>query len=160
MPRPLDSFARVEWRDRDTKEVGWPGRRQLGECTGDTQLAPVEDSELTGPLACVYGVQGVVKNIIPAIPSTNAVVAAACALETLKMATMCSVGMNNYTMYGPVPPQSTQARELRESCGWITPTSRYQSLCWCGVRAAWRLMSRAGDPAGHVAPRIRRRALA
>jgi hypothetical protein len=67
-----------------------------------TQLARAEDSELTCSLACISGVQGVVKNIIPAIPSTNAVVAAACALETLKMATMCSVGMNNYTMYSPV----------------------------------------------------------
>ena len=43
--------------------------------------------------------QGVVKNIIPAIPSTNAVVAAACAVETLKMATMCSTGMDNYSLY-------------------------------------------------------------
>mmetsp|Transcript_16632 Transcript_16632/g.28058 ORF Transcript_16632/g.28058 Transcript_16632/m.28058 type:complete len:433 (+) Transcript_16632:135-1433(+) len=43
--------------------------------------------------------QGVVKNIIPAIPSTNGIVAAACTLEALKMATMCSPQMNNYTMY-------------------------------------------------------------
>mmetsp|Transcript_13364 Transcript_13364/g.28380 ORF Transcript_13364/g.28380 Transcript_13364/m.28380 type:complete len:433 (-) Transcript_13364:427-1725(-) len=43
--------------------------------------------------------QGVVKNIIPAIPSTNGIVAAACTLEALKMATMCSQQMNNYTMY-------------------------------------------------------------
>ena len=43
--------------------------------------------------------QGVVKNIIPAIPSTNAIVAAACATETLKMATMCSTGMDNYSLY-------------------------------------------------------------
>jgi NEDD8-activating enzyme E1 len=42
--------------------------------------------------------QGVVKNIIPAIPSTNAIVASACALEVLKMVTMCSTGMNNYMM--------------------------------------------------------------
>jgi ubiquitin-activating enzyme E1 C len=42
--------------------------------------------------------QGVVKNIIPAIPSTNAIVAAACALEVLKMATMCATGMSNYMM--------------------------------------------------------------
>ena len=43
-------------------------------------------------------VQGVVKNIIPAIASTNAIIAASCATEVLKMATMCSAGMNNYMM--------------------------------------------------------------
>jgi hypothetical protein len=42
--------------------------------------------------------QGVVKNIIPAIASTNAIVAAACALEALKLITMCSKGMDNYMM--------------------------------------------------------------
>eukprot|EP00249_Psilotum_nudum_P002700 c15822_g1_i1 orf=405-1733(-) len=43
--------------------------------------------------------QGVVKNIIPAIASTNAIVAAACALEALKVATMCCKNMDNYMMY-------------------------------------------------------------
>ena len=43
--------------------------------------------------------QGVVKNIIPAIPSTNAIVAAACATEALKLATVCAPGMANYVMY-------------------------------------------------------------
>lgn len=42
--------------------------------------------------------QGVVKNIIPAIPSTNAIVAASCTLEALKMVTMCSTQMQNYMM--------------------------------------------------------------
>jgi len=46
--------------------------------------------------------QGVVKNIIPAIPSTNAIVAAVCALEVVKMATMCSMGMANCMIFNGV----------------------------------------------------------
>lgn len=48
---------------------------------------------VTLPLA-----QGVVKGIVPAVASTNAVVSAACVLETLKTITMCSQGLNNYMM--------------------------------------------------------------
>jgi hypothetical protein len=43
-----------------------------------------------------FHVQGVVKNIVPAIASTNAIIAATCVLETLKIATMCSTGMDIY----------------------------------------------------------------
>jgi ubiquitin-activating enzyme E1 C len=48
---------------------------------------------VTLPLA-----QGVVKGIVPAVASTNAIVSAACVLETLKAITMCSQGLNNYMM--------------------------------------------------------------
>ncbi|KAJ3176182.1 hypothetical protein HDU87_005397 [Geranomyces variabilis] len=43
--------------------------------------------------------QGVVKNIIPAIASTNAIVAASCATEAFKIATNCATYMSNYMMY-------------------------------------------------------------
>ena len=43
--------------------------------------------------------QGVVKNIIPAIASTNAIIAGMCTLETLKIISMCSTGLDNMLMY-------------------------------------------------------------
>jgi ubiquitin-activating enzyme E1 C len=62
--------------------------------------------------------QGVVKNIIPAIASTNAIIAAAEANEAFKIATNCSEYLNNYMYYNGVTGLYTHTFEYekKETC--------------------------------------------
>lgn len=62
--------------------------------------------------------QGVAKNIIPAVASTNAIVAAACANEAVKLATSIAPSLNNYSMYNGTAGvyTFTYENERREDC--------------------------------------------
>ncbi|KAL8566247.1 NEDD8-activating protein uba3 [Nucella lapillus] len=62
--------------------------------------------------------QGVVKRIIPAVASTNAVIAAACATEVFKVASSCCHPLNNYMNFNDTEGVYTYTFEAmkREDC--------------------------------------------
>jgi NEDD8-activating enzyme E1 len=59
-------------------------------------------------------VQGVLKHIIPAVSSTNAVIAAVCATETFKIATSCYETLNNYLVFNDVEGIYTYSYEAEK----------------------------------------------
>uniref|UniRef100_A0A8C5R664 NEDD8-activating enzyme E1 catalytic subunit n=1 Tax=Leptobrachium leishanense TaxID=445787 RepID=A0A8C5R664_9ANUR len=62
--------------------------------------------------------QGVVKRIIPAVASTNAVIAAACATEVFKIATSAYIPLNNYLVFNDVDGLYTYTfeAERKDNC--------------------------------------------
>ena len=66
---------------------------------------------------------GVVKNIVPAIASTNAVIAAACALEAFKLVTLAAPGLDNYMLYagGESAYSHTASYARDEACVLCSP---------------------------------------
>lgn len=62
--------------------------------------------------------QGVVKNIIPAVASTNAVIAAAAALEAFKIASSCATTLDNYLVFNDTDGiyTYTYAAERKADC--------------------------------------------
>jgi len=74
--------------------------------------------------------QGVAKRIIPAIAATNAIVAAACVNEAIKILTFCSQTLNTYCMYmGSTGVYShTFVYERKEDCPVCCSTVRTLTL--------------------------------
>ncbi|KAJ1330030.1 hypothetical protein BSLG_009818 [Batrachochytrium salamandrivorans] len=93
----------IEW----ASSVAWPKEFPDKRVDGDDPEHIRWLQTIASERACEFSItgvtytltQGVVKNIIPAIASTNAIVAASCANEAFKIATNCATYMNNYMMY-------------------------------------------------------------
>ncbi|XP_076304693.1 ubiquitin-like activating enzyme 3 [Tachypleus tridentatus] len=62
--------------------------------------------------------QGVIKHIIPAVASTNAVIAAVCTTEVFKLATSCCNPLNNYMVFNDTDGLYTYTfeAEKKENC--------------------------------------------
>jgi ubiquitin-activating enzyme E1 C len=88
------------------KIVLWPAEKNEEEFDADNlthmtwiyQKALARAEQFGIPGVTLQLTQGVVKNIIPTIASTNSLIAGICTLETLKLVSMCSTGLNNMFM--------------------------------------------------------------
>ncbi|KAJ5173077.1 NEDD8-activating enzyme E1 catalytic subunit [Penicillium capsulatum] len=93
----------IEW----AHQIAWQDKRKDNTFDSDdmehiswvynTALERAEQFHIHG--VTFQMTQGVVKNIIPAIASTNAVIAASTTSEVLKLATGCNPYLENYMMY-------------------------------------------------------------
>ena len=72
--------------------------------------------------------QGVIKNIIPAVASTNAVIASICANEVFKIATSCCLPLNNYVMFNDTCGVYTHAFEVERKDDCLACSVRPQPL--------------------------------
>ncbi|KAG5519158.1 hypothetical protein PMAC_002246 [Pneumocystis sp. 'macacae'] len=72
----------------------------------------------------LFFTQGVVKNIIPAVASSNAIIAGLCCNEAFKIATMCNPYINDYMMYTGTDSIYTYAFQYQKKpdcpvCGYL-----------------------------------------
>jgi len=72
--------------------------------------------------------QGVIKHIIPAVASTNAVIAASMALEAFKVATSCASPLNNYMVFNQTDSIYTYAYEAEKNENCLACSQKSQPV--------------------------------
>ncbi|EDW90566.1 nedd8-activating enzyme E1 catalytic subunit [Drosophila yakuba] len=101
----------------DPQHIGWVYERALERSN---------EFNITGVTYRL--VQGVVKHIIPAVASTNAAIAAACALEIFKLATSCYDSMTNYLNFNDLDGIYTYTYEAEKSENCLACSNTPQPL--------------------------------
>eukprot|EP00049_Salpingoeca_infusionum_P004734 m.82948 g.82948 ORF g.82948 m.82948 type:complete len:431 (-) comp12706_c0_seq2:1288-2580(-) len=105
------------------KVVLWPRERKDDKLDGDNpdhvswlyQQASERAKEF-GIQGVTYRLtQGVVKNIIPNVASTSAVIAAACANEAFKLASSCCSSLSNYFLFNDLDGVAVSVQEFCKS---------------------------------------------
>lgn len=117
----------IEW----ARAVSWP-HEFPGEDPDDDDLPWL--FQKAAERAAQFGItgvtlsltQGVLKRIVPAVSSTNAIISSACCIEVIKMATGIADPLNNYFMYSGKEGVFTQNFELNRRadcpvCGNCAP---------------------------------------
>lgn len=72
------------------------------------------------------------KRIIPAVASTNAIIAAACVTEVFKIATSCASPMNNYMIFNDVDGIYTYTYEAERNENCLACTRIPQNISFSG----------------------------
>jgi len=117
----------------------WPKEKPFGEEVSIDGDDPAHISwiyERARERAEEYGIQGVtyrltqgvVKHIIPAVASTNAVIAAACTTEVFKVVTSCAAPLANYMVFNDADGVYTYVYEQERNENCLACSRRPQKL--------------------------------
>lgn len=117
----------------------WPKEKPFGEeisIDGDDPAHISWIYERARERADEYGIkdvtyrltQGVVKHIIPAVASTNAIIASACTTEVFKIATSCAAPLANYMVFNDTDGVYTYVYEQERNENCLACSNRPQKM--------------------------------